>query len=145
MILTRNIIKWVLLTIVVINEIAALFTVFREKRDIAATWAWLLVLLLLPVIGFIFYAFLGRKLPQRRLERIKSETQLKLKQAVDRQKLQFKNMPKPKHSTVQMYRRTIMLFQSLDNAFLTRHNNVKVFTEGHRLFRQLFDDIEAAQ
>ncbi|MBU3829440.1 MAG: cardiolipin synthase [Candidatus Limosilactobacillus merdavium] len=145
MILTWNIIKWVLLTIVVINEIAALFTVFREKRDIAATWAWLLVLLLLPVIGFIFYAFLGRKLPQRRLERIKSETQLKLKQAVDRQKLQFKNMPKPKHSTVQMYRRTIMLFQSLDNAFLTRHNNVKVFTEGNRLFRQLFDDIEAAQ
>ena len=145
MILTWNIIKWVLLTIVVINEIAALFTVFREKRDIAATWAWLLVLLLLPVIGFIFYAFLGRKLPQRRLERIKSETQLKLKQAVERQKLQFKNMPKPKHSTVQMYRRTIMLFQSLDNAFLTRHNNVKVFTEGNKLFRQLFDDIEAAQ
>lgn len=145
MILTWNIIKWVLLAIVVINEIAALFTVFREKRDIAATWAWLLVLLLLPVIGFIFYAFLGRKLPQRRLERIKTETQLKLRQAVDRQKEQFRNMPRPKHSTVQMYRRTIMLFQSLDNAFLTRHNNVKIYTNGNQLFRQLFDDIEAAK
>ena len=77
MILTWNVIKWLLITIVVINEIAALFTVFREKRDIAATWAWLLVLLLLPVVGFIIYAFLGRKLPQRRLERIKSQTQLK--------------------------------------------------------------------
>ena len=42
MILTWNVIKWLLITIVVINEIAALFTVFREKRDIAATWAWLL-------------------------------------------------------------------------------------------------------
>lgn len=102
MILTWNVIKWLLITIVVINEIAALFTVFREKRDIAATWAWLLVLLLLPVVGFIIYAFLGRKLPQRRLERIKSQTQLKLKQAVDRQKVQFQNMPKPKHSTAQM-------------------------------------------
>ncbi|WP_251574306.1 cardiolipin synthase [Limosilactobacillus agrestimuris] len=145
MILTWSIIKWVLLGIIAINEIAALFTVFREKRDIAATWAWLLVLLLLPVVGFIFYAFLGRKLPQRRLERIKSQTQLKLKQAVERQKLQFQNMPKPKHSTVQMYRRTVMLFQSLDNAFLTRHNNVKIYTKGDKLFRQLFNDIEAAQ
>ena len=145
MILTWSIIKWGLLAIIAINEIAALFTVFREKRDIAATWAWLLVLLLLPVVGFIFYAFLGRKLPQRRLERIKSQTQLKLKQAVERQKLQFQNMPKPRHSTVQMYRRTVMLFQSLDNAFLTRHNNVKIYTKGDKLFRQLFDDIEAAQ
>lgn len=145
MILTWNVIKWLLITIVVINEIAALFTVFREKRDIAATWAWLLVLLLLPVVGFIIYAFLGRKLPQHRLERIKSQTQLKLKQAVDRQKVQFQNMPKPKHSTAQMYRRTVMLFQSLDNAFLTRHNNVKVYIDGDKLFQQLFADIEAAQ
>ena len=145
MILTWSVIKWLLLAIVVINEIAALFTVFREKRDIAATWAWLLVLLLLPVVGFIIYAFLGRKLPQRRLERIKSQTQLKLKQAVDRQKVQFQNMPKPKHSTAQMYRRTVMLFQSLDNAFLTRHNNVKVYVDGDKLFQQLFADIEAAQ
>ena len=145
MILTWNVIKWLLITIVVINEIAALFTVFREKRDIAATWAWLLVLLLLPVVGFIIYAFLGRKLPQRRLERIKSQTQLKLKQAVDRQKVQFQNMPKPKHSTAQMYRRTVMLFQSLDNAFLTRHNNVTVYIDGDKLFQQLFADIEAAQ
>lgn len=145
MILTWNIIKWLLLVIVVINEIAALFTVFREKRDIAATWAWLLVLLLLPIVGFIIYAFLGRKLPQRRLERIKSQTQLKLKRAVERQKIQFQKMPKPKHSTVQMYRRTVMLFQSLDNAFLTRHNNVKIYTEGNKLFQQLFADIEAAK
>ena len=46
LILTWSVIKWLLLAIVVINEIAALFTVFREKRDIAATWAWLLVLVL---------------------------------------------------------------------------------------------------
>ena len=144
MLLTWNIIKWLLIAIILLNEVAAIFTVFREKRDIAATWAWLLVLMLIPVIGFIFYAFLGRKLPQRRLERIKSQTQLKLKKAVDRQKMQFQNMPRPKHSTVQTYRRTIMLFQSLDNAFLTRHNHVDVYTTGKDFFDHLFEDIEAA-
>ena len=65
MALTWTIIRWFLLTIILVNEVAAIYTVFREKRDIAATWAWLLVLTLIPVIGFIIYAFLGRKLPNR--------------------------------------------------------------------------------
>ncbi|MGY0337828.1 PLDc N-terminal domain-containing protein [Limosilactobacillus fermentum] len=50
--LTWDLIRWALLVIVIINEVAALVTVFREKRDIAATWAWLMVLMI-PVIGFI--------------------------------------------------------------------------------------------
>lgn len=54
---TWQIIKLIIWGIILINEIAALYTVFREKRDIAATWAWLLVLTLIPVLGFILYAF----------------------------------------------------------------------------------------
>ena len=53
---TWQIIKLIIWGIIIINEIAALYTVFREKRDIAATWAWLLVLTLIPVLGFILCA-----------------------------------------------------------------------------------------
>ena len=102
--------------------------VFREKRDIAATWAWLLVLTLIPVLGFILYAFLGRKLPQDKMERIQSQTELELSAALEEQKKQFLDMPRPKKQTMRMYRRTIMLFQSIDNAFLTRHNQVDIYT-----------------
>ncbi|MGM9891816.1 cardiolipin synthase [Limosilactobacillus sp.] len=143
--LTWEIIRWILLGIVVINELAAIFTVFREKRDIAATWAWLLVLTLIPVIGFIIYAFLGRKPTQRRLNRIKSQTRLKLREAVKQQQKQFSNMPKPRFSIAQVYRRTIMLFQSIDESFLSRHNQVDIFTNGNQLFAKMFDDIAAAQ
>ncbi|MFN1208373.1 PLDc N-terminal domain-containing protein, partial [Enterococcus lactis] len=59
----------ILYYIIIINEILALITVFREERDIAATWAWLLVLSFLPVLGFLIYAFVGRKLPKKRLFR----------------------------------------------------------------------------
>ena len=143
--LTWEIIRWVLLGIIIINELAAIFTVFREKRDIAATWAWLLVLTLIPVVGFIIYAFLGRKPTHRRLDRIKSQTRLKLKEAVDRQRKQFRNMLKPRFSIAQVYRRTIMLFQSIDESFLSRHNQVDIFTNGDQLFAQMFDDIAAAK
>ncbi len=144
MALTWAIVRWVLLTIIVLNEIAAIYTVFREERAIAATWAWLLVLTLIPVIGFIIYAFLGRKLPHRRLNLMKSQTQLKLREAIERQKRQFISMPKPRHQVIQIYRRTIMLFQDLDDSFLSRHNHVDIYTDGNTLFRKMFDEIAAA-
>lgn len=142
---TWQIVKYVLLLLVVVNEIAALFTVFREKRDIAATWAWLLVLTLLPVVGFIIYAFLGRKLPQEKIDLIQSQTELKLGTALENQKKQFLDMPQPKKQTLRMYRRTIMLFQNIDNAFLTRHNAVEIFTDGHELFKRMFDELANAK
>lgn len=145
MALTWTIVRWIILGIILINEIAAIYTVFREKRDIAATWAWLLVLTLIPVIGFIIYAFLGRKLPHRRLNLMKTQTQLRIQEAIDRQKQQFINMPKPRHTTTQIYRRTVMLFQSLDDSFLSQHNQVTIYTDGEKLFRQMFDEIAAAK
>lgn len=145
MALTWTIIRWFLLTIVLINEVAAIYTVFREKRDIAATWAWLLVLTLIPVIGFIIYAFLGRKLPHRRLDLMKTQTQLRIQEAIDRQKRQFINMPKPRHTATQIYRRTVMLFQSLDDSFLSQHNQVTIYTTGQELFARMFDEIAAAK
>lgn len=143
--LTWTIVRWVIVAIILINEIAAIYTVFREKRDIAATWAWLLVLTLIPVIGFIIYAFLGRKLPHRRLNLMKTQTQLRIQEAIDRQKQQFINMPKPRHTTTQIYRRTVMLFQSLDDSFLSQRNHVTIYTTGQKLFSQMFDEIAAAK
>ena len=142
--LTWDLIRWALLVIVIINEVAALVTVFREKRDIAATWAWLMVLMI-PVIGFIIYAFLGRKLPQKRLKRISSPTAQHLYGAFEEQRTAFVEMPRPEDSLVQTYRRTIMLFQSIDDSFLSEDNQVEIFTTGITFFNRLLTDIEQAK
>ena len=142
--LTWDLIRWALLVIVIINEVAALVTVFREKRDIAATLAWLMVLMI-PVIGFIIYAFLGRKLPQKRLERISSPTAQHLYDAFEEQRTAFVEMPHPEDSLVQTYRRTIMLFQSIDESFLSEDNQVEIFTTGITFFNRLLTDIEQAK
>lgn len=143
--LTWNIIKIVLLVIVLVNEIAALITVFRQKRDIAATWAWLLVLTLIPVLGFIAFAFLGMKPNRQRMERIQTQTQLELSEAITDQKQQFAAMEKPKKATRVTYWRTVMLFQNLDDAFFTRHNHLDIYDDGQELFKQMFADIAAAK
>ncbi len=59
------IIIWGIALIWIANTIGAVITVFRQQRDIAATWAWLLVLIFLPIIGFVLYLFFGKKITGR--------------------------------------------------------------------------------
>lgn len=142
---TGRLILWTLLVIILFNEIAAVITVFREKRDIAATWAWLLVLTLIPVFGFIAYAFLGRKPTRKRMARIQTATQLELRSAFEKQQKQFHEMEQPEKSTTRTYWRTVMLFQSIDHAYFTRHNHVDIYDGSDEFFNQLFKDIAAAK
>src|SRR5699024_3147573 len=67
----------VLLSIIfILNFILAGFIIFLERRDVGATWAWLLVLLFLPVIGFFLYLFFGQNLRRRKIFEWKDEEKI---------------------------------------------------------------------
>ena len=76
--MTVGTVIWIIILILLLNTTAAIITVFKEKRDIAATWAWLLVLNLLPVVGFVIYLFAGKKISKEKIkqmaDKIGSET-----------------------------------------------------------------------
>ncbi len=57
-----NSIAWIDVWHIIIftNTILALWTVFHRKRSVATSWAWLIVLIIFPVIGFVIYGFVGR-------------------------------------------------------------------------------------
>ena len=60
-----------------LNSALAIFTVFREKeRDIAAIWAWLLVITMLPGVGIIIYLFLGRKISRENIFDIRAQKRI---------------------------------------------------------------------
>nr|WP_203646686.1 MULTISPECIES: cardiolipin synthase [Levilactobacillus] len=130
--------------IVLVNSTLAFITVFREKRDIAATWAWMLVLVLLPVVGFIAYAFIGRKLPKGRMFRLKRQVAVQLEERLNQQREEIgdKIMPADQisHSVINM----VNMFMETDHAFLARKNRVRVITDGHDLFHLMMEDIERA-
>ena len=73
-----NIFWAVILLFFLINTIASVITVFRKQRTIAATLAWLMVLIGLPGLGFILYAFLGRGLAQDNIFHITSQNHVGL-------------------------------------------------------------------
>ncbi|MBW1604970.1 cardiolipin synthase [Lactobacillus sp. Sy-1] len=136
----------ILNVIIWINVGLAILTVFRQKRDIAATWAWLLVLSFLPVIGFIIYAFLGRKLPKKRLFRFQAQNVAKMRKILDKQLGMFKNVQTiPADKVAYKSKGLIRLFDNMDDAFLTRRNDVTIFTNGNDLFDRLLAEINAAK
>lgn len=63
-------INWLILIgfiILVGNIILSGFVVFFERRNPSSTWAWLLVLLFIPVLGFIVYMVFGRNSKRERM------------------------------------------------------------------------------
>ncbi|MDN7145019.1 cardiolipin synthase [Liquorilactobacillus mali] len=128
-----------------LNLVFAMLTVFREKREISATWAWLLVLLLLPVIGFILYLFIGKKLSRNKIDDIRTQKQIGIDQLVSLQKEQWDEKELlPADEIIDTAREMVHLFLETDNAILTKHNKVEILTDGKEKFKRLFEDIAAA-
>ncbi|WP_052353745.1 MULTISPECIES: PLDc N-terminal domain-containing protein [Bacillaceae] len=59
-----SLITLIVTIIMVLNTMLAAGVLFFERRDIGYTWAWLMVLFFVPILGFLIYIFFGRKLTQ---------------------------------------------------------------------------------
>ena len=57
--------------LVFFNMLFAIVIVFFQRRDPKSVWAWLLLLYFIPVLGFVFYLFLGQDMHKRKMFRIK--------------------------------------------------------------------------
>ncbi|EKK21015.1 cardiolipin synthase [Fructilactobacillus florum] len=144
-----NIFLLIFLAIIVINTIAAVITVFRQPRNIAATWAWLLVLILIPVVGFIIYSFFGRRLPKNQLVRLSDSSRRQVDQVIKEQKQELAGLKGPGLTTNQQIIKKaaglIEMFMNSDTAPLLSNNEVETYTDGEPFFKQFFADLEAAE
>jgi cardiolipin synthase len=71
-----NISTLILNSFIAINIFFIGIVLFLEKRDIGSTWAWIVVLLFAPLVGFIVYLFFGRKLKKEPLTVIQKKARL---------------------------------------------------------------------
>lgn len=129
------------------NLLLSVITVFREKRDIAATWAWLLVLILLPGIGFIFYLFIGKKLTREKIFDIKSQENIGMPELVQAQKEMLADDEDllSERQASENAKEMASLFLESDESILTKGNKVELFTDGAEKFDSLIEDISKAE
>lgn len=130
-----------------INTIFAVVTVFKERRDIAATWAWLLVLNLLPGAGFIIYFFLGKKISKEQIFDIKQQKSIGMPELVEAQKEllaedeSLLSESQSNENTTEM----ASLFLESSESILTKGNKVDFFVDGKEKFKKLIRDIYKAE
>lgn len=143
----HSMIGYILLALLVINTGGAVVTVFWEKKDIAVIWAWLLVLILLPGVGFILYLFVGKGINSSKIFDLKEQERLGINQLAELQKEQWEKDrlifagEKISAGNMELPR----LFLDIDQAILTEHNYVEILTDGAEKFKVLLDDIRHAQ
>lgn len=143
----HSMIGYILLALLVINTGGAVVTVFWEKKDIAVIWAWLLVLILLPGVGFILYLFVGKGINSSKIFDLKEQERLGINQLAELQKEQWEKDrlifagEKISAGNMELPR----LFLDIDQAILTEHNYVEILTDGTEKFKVLLDDIRHAQ
>ncbi|XEC95237.1 cardiolipin synthase [Paenibacillus tarimensis] len=130
----------------VMNIFLAGTVIFLERRNVAATWAWLLVLFFLPSVGFILYLIIGQNLSRRKIYKIKSDRLKDIRdilysqfQLLEQRKIEFKD------PNVAAYHNMIFMNLVSSSALFTQDNRVEIFTDGNSKFASLLRTIEAAE
>ncbi len=130
MILTWDIIRRIIEILWLINVGLAIWTVFRSHRDIASTWAWLLILCILPYVGFVLYLFTGRQLSHDDIFSIETE-QKKIRDHFlnEQNRLLRIHDLLPSKSQNPRARRLVELNLNNDDALLTFNNEVETLKQ----------------
>ncbi|WP_439425039.1 cardiolipin synthase [Oenococcus alcoholitolerans] len=126
--------------VIILNGVFALVTVFWSKRDVSKIWAWLVVLLFVPIIGFVIYWFAGRGLSNKKIFDFTSQ------RIVGRE--QIKSNQRFLNSHLQLDKKSQMMAEMLQNdsgSILTFGNNIKTFFDGPDFFSDLFSQIKKAK
>lgn len=135
--------KYLHIIVISINTILAFYVVFRRKRSIATAWAWLIILLIFPILGFILYGFFGRGLSQENLFAINKQNHIGLRN-VQKMIPRFQKRA-GKSDTAHKAQVAIEYFNQNREASLSKNNKIKLYTDGHEKFRDLMSDIKNAK
>lgn len=126
--------------------ILASIVIFMEKRNAGSTWAWLLVLYFIPILGFILYLLLGKNLPKRHLFEWEDRKKIGIEEMISSQIALFHNDRfTPHNQLIHDYKGLIYMLLANNDAILTADNSIDIFTDGKDKFRSLFEDIKDAK
>lgn len=130
-----------------LNAILAVIVIFFERRKPRSVIIWLLLLFLIPALGFILYLLFGRRPGIRgRRSRINAERD---RRSIDN--LVQKNLiptlktelPKDDGNLGEYGGLARMLVRY--HMFLTEHNDARIITEGDEKFKALFEMVQGAK
>jgi len=144
--MASNIISFGITAIIILNIFLAIVLIFLERRDASSTWAWLMVLFFIPILGFVVYLLLGRQLRKKHLFRWEGRDKIGIDklidfqiEAIDKGSFEFKL------DDALQYKDLINMHLRNNHAVLTQDNAVQIFNDGEAKFNALIEDLENAK
>lgn len=144
------------LSIVLINILLAFILIYFEHNEPNVTWAWLLVLLMLPILGFILYLIIGLDGKRQKVYIKKQQNDQQIWDDIfklDYEGLEFLHMHENKVLLkeylglfdAKKFQRLVSLNYRTNNSTISMNNNVNVFFEGRELFDEILKDVNNAK
>lgn len=135
-----------LLAFIIISNIGLAFTIiFLERKDATSTWAWIMVLMFIPIAGFFFYLVFGRKISNKRIFTWETKSKLGVKRAAQAQLRALEEDTFVfKHPEIREYKSLYYMHLRNDDAIFTQDNKVDIYTDGEKKFKALIQDIDKA-
>lgn len=140
-----ELVRLILTVLLVVNIIAAIITLFLERRDSSSLWAWILIMFFLPVVGFGLYIFVGRRPRRSKAANLLESAPVRDEHRADAQRqLVVQGDYEFENDTSREYADLATLLMSDDGAPLSHDNDVQIFHDGTKKFDALLADIAAA-
>ncbi|MBD8498165.1 cardiolipin synthase [Paenibacillus arenosi] len=116
--------------------------IFMENRHPSSTMAWLLILALIPVVGFVFYLLFGQNYRKRRKYSKKAKRD---KEEYAFLKAQWIESQYSAREFTAEQRKLLLLMNRISNSTVSFSTETKVLTNGEETFSALLHELRMAQ
>ncbi len=140
-------IVWEIFSLIfLLTAIPVSIMIILEKRSPYKTAAWILVLILVPVFGVIFYLIFGQEYRKRKLfSRSGIKSLGKIRNLSNKQLREIGQKHKNLSKVIQEKENIVRLLLNNSNSLLTTGNEVKILEGGVTTFEAIFEAIQNAK
>ncbi|OZI10424.1 cardiolipin synthase [Bacillaceae bacterium SAS-127] len=136
---------WLATALLLLNIALSSVVIFLERKDASATWAWLMVLFFIPILGFILYLIFGQNLSRQRLFDWDDKKKIGIDATIKKQmedihlgQFDFRNPHTAENEDL------VSMFLRNNDAILTEDNDLTIYTDGREKFNALLNDMRQA-
>lgn len=132
----------VLTAIYLINFILVVDLIFRGKRNIDNTLTWIVILVLVPPVGFILYAMFGRSIAKKNMFSVKEKEDKVIKDKILESYVEIESNLDP---YLDENKDIIYTLANSNNAHFTADNDVDIYPESNLFFNSLLEELKKAE
>ena len=141
-----SIVSQLILSLIFANIVAAIAAIILERRNPAASAAWVTVIFMLPVAGIVLFFLLSQNISARKLYNLSEFEEMKIDSSLENQINEIKNGTY-RFSTEEgkLWQDMIHLNQLYGRAYYSQNNSVEFITDGRQMFDTMMQDIMSAR